>query len=162
MTVGDFVNVEVRADGILDSVFEDVIANWLRGFAAYMGVYHADIDITRNEDSQCEKDYSITAAMEIPKEPFSLEGASHDSEEFWIVGDETTATYMCEEGRGYDGYVLETTSDPICAMRFPSKKDAINWLCTVDDAIDWAGGTPYPSRVMPLKVKVGISISGKE
>ena len=85
-----------------------------------------------------------------------------DDDEFWIIGDPTISNFMMVADHGYYGDSCETTNDPLAADSYKTSVEAVDALCTNEDVILWAAGTPFPSRVMPLKVNVRVSVSPKK
>jgi len=152
-----FINVE--AEGFVDKSEELRILAWLRRFAASMGRFSVDILIDKYET---EGRYRMTYAMEIPElSKFAEKSRSEvikDDDEFWIIGDPTTSQFMMVEDRGYHGDSCETTSDPLAADSYHTFKDAVDALCSEEDVILWAAGTPFPSRVRPLKVNMKVTV----
>jgi hypothetical protein len=159
---GDSISVEVEMDGLVDKTDENRIVVWLRRFAASMGRFGVKVDITKNESKGSY--YSVFASMDIPEmSKRSKKSRSHvfrDNDDFWIIGDPTIGQFqfMMIEDRGYYGDVCETTDDPLSADRYNTYKEAEDALCTQEDIIEWARGTPFPSRVRPLKVDVKVTV----
>ena len=157
---GDGVSVDVEMDGLVDETEERRIEVWLRRFAAGMGRFWVDIDISKKKDNGA--DYSVVASMEIPemsdRAKMSKSDRVRDEDDFWIIGDPSISQFMTVEDRGYHGDICETTSDPLSADRYDTYEEAVDALCTQQDVVLWAGGTPFPSRVRPLKVDVNVIV----
>ena len=60
---GDSIHVDVEMDGLVDKAEENRIAVWLRRFAASMGRFGVEVDISKRKDNGA--DYSVSASMEI-------------------------------------------------------------------------------------------------
>ena len=157
---GDMVSVDVWMAGHVGTEKMMGLDRWLRGFAASTGNFSVEVDLRNDEDG------GARAHMEIPN-VLSKHGKAarscvvKDEDDFWIIGDPTIGQYMLVEDRGYSGDSCETTSDPILADHFETRSEAVDALCSQEDVILWAAGTPYPSRVRPLKVDVKVSVSAK-
>lgn len=157
---GDSIHVDVEMDGLVDKVEENRIAVWLRRFAATMGRFGVEVDISKMKDNGA--DYSVSASMEIQALSKRAKKAKSevvkDEDDFWIIGDPTISQFMMVEDHGYTGDSCETTSNPLAADRYETYDEAVDALCTQEDVILWAGGTPFPSRVRPLKVDVKVTV----
>ena len=157
---GDSISIEVEMDGLVDETEENRLVFWLRRFAASMGRFGVEVDISKNKDKGA--DYSVSASMEIPdmskRSKKSKSDVVRDEDDFWIIGDPSISQFMTVEDRGYHGDSCETTSNPLSADRYDTYEEAVDALCTQEDVVQWAGGTPFPSRVRPLKVDVKVTV----
>ena len=156
---GDFVAIIVhkRPDDWKDG---DRISTWLRRFAATMERFSVEVGFSESDTGAARM---LSVSAEIPKELSKRAGLARkrsvDSrDEFWIVGDPTIRMYMRVEGRGYHGDSCESTEDALLADRYATYEEAVEALCSNSDVIMWAAGTPFPSRVVPIKVGVNVRL----
>lgn len=158
--LGDSISVEVEMDGLVDETDEKRLVLWLRRFAASMGRFGVEVDMSKIKDKGPY--YSVSASMEIPemskRSKKSKSCVIRDEDDFWIIGDPSISQFMTIEDRGYHGYINETMSDPLSADRYNTYDEAAEVLCTQEDIVEWVRGTPFPSRVRPLKVDVKVTV----
>lgn len=154
------VKLCLRMFGIIDEADEKHLYKFIWGYAAYMGVFHVEIDPEVVKDNGA--DYTVEAKATILDPPEGTLLVCSEEGEFFIVGNPTTGVFAHFKGEawGGDGCYIDVT-DPMQAEKFDTYEDAARALVEDEDLRIWMDEQKYAEDVRPLKVHKTVKVTTK-
>ena len=153
------VKLCLRMFGIIDEADEKHLYKFIWGYAAYMGVFHVDVDLEVVKDNGA--DYTVEATANIPNPREDRMIVTSVTSDYFIVGNTTTGVFAHYKAYEYgDGCYIDVY-EVSQAEKFDTYEDAVNALVEDEDLRIWMDENPHPEDVRPLKVHKDIKVTNK-